>query len=88
MIELGDKVKDRFTKLEGTAVARCTYIFGCTQIQVQPYELKDGAPIDTIWVDEPQLDVIKKKDDVFLTEGQLEEERNRLKNYGGVRSHP
>ncbi len=35
MIKLGDKVKDSITGFEGTAVAKCDYLYGCKQFQVE-----------------------------------------------------
>lgn len=61
MINLGDQVKDTITGLEGTAVAKIFYMNGCIQYEVQPKGLKDGTIIKSVWVDEGQLIVKKKK---------------------------
>ena len=60
MIELGDKVKDTITDLEGTAVAKIKYMNNCIQYEVQPKGLKDGTIIKSVWVDEGQL-IVKKE---------------------------
>lgn len=60
-VKLGQKVKDKLTGLEGTAVARCEYLYGCVRISVQPFGVKDGQPAAWVNVDEPQLEVIKEK---------------------------
>lgn len=61
MINLGDQVKDTITGLEGTAVARIKYMNDCVQYEVQPKGLKDGTIIKSVWIDEGQLIVKKKK---------------------------
>jgi hypothetical protein len=61
MIQLGDEVKCRFTGFKGIAFGRCNYLYGCEQIMVKPSKLKDGSPIKSQWIDEPQLEVISKK---------------------------
>ena len=58
-IKLGQKVRDSISGMEGTAVARAEYLYGCVRIAVQPKELKDGVPLDAVYVDEPQLEVVK-----------------------------
>ncbi len=60
-ITLGSTVKDPITGLQGTAVARTTWLYGCVRILVQPNRVKDGTPADPTYVDEPQLEVVKPK---------------------------
>lgn len=57
-VKLGQKVKDTVTGLEGLAVARTTYIYGCARISIQPFSHKDGKPAEWVSFDEPQLKVI------------------------------
>ena len=59
-VELGDRVRDRITGLEGIAVARTSWLYGCERITIQPERLKDGKPLDTYTVDEPQIEVLKE----------------------------
>lgn len=61
MISLGNKVKDSVTGLMGIAVARSEWLWGCVRIAIQPQELKDGKPIDEIWLDEDRLEIIEEK---------------------------
>lgn len=65
MINLGCKVKDMITDFEGTCIARCEYLNGCIRCEVQAKGLKDGIPIEGIWIDEGQLvnitEIQKKK---------------------------
>lgn len=60
MINVGDKVKDTITGLEGMAVAKIIYMNGCIQYEVQPKGLKDGKIIKSAWIDEGQL-IVKKE---------------------------
>lgn len=80
-IELGDKVKDKFTPLKGMAVAITHYIYGCTQILIQPRELHEGVPVDAIWIDAPQLELVKKKRKEI-------KKMPKVPPHGGIRSHP
>lgn len=76
-IKLGDKVKDKLTELEGTAIAKAVYLNGCIQYQIMPRELKDSKPVEDIWIDEVQLEIIEEND---IDEAELQ--------HGGVRNHP
>ena len=60
MVELGDRVKDKITGLKGIAVGITNYLYGCKRVAVQPETEKDGKPADTFFVDEPQLEIMKK----------------------------
>ena len=62
MIKLGDKIKDPITGFKGTAVARCTYLYGCVRISVQGRIDKDGNIPDWVHFDEPQLEGIEPKE--------------------------
>ena len=59
-MEIGDRVKDVITGLEGIATGKTEYLNGCRQFYVQPEGLKDGKPIEGVWVDEQQLSVTKR----------------------------
>ena len=52
MIELGDKVVDKVTGLEGIACARLTGLYEATQIRVHPQSLKDGDMRAAVWLEE------------------------------------
>ena len=58
-IKLGQKVRDSITGMEGTAVARTEFLYGCVRIAVQTTELKGGTPVDAVYIDEPQLELVK-----------------------------
>ena len=56
--ELGKKGKDKITGFSGVMTARVEYLTGCNRYHIQPTELKDGIPIDGIYFDEAQIEVI------------------------------
>jgi len=59
-IELGDRVKDKITGLEGIVTGRYEYLYGCLRMSVQPEKAKDGKPVESFVLDEPQLELLKK----------------------------
>lgn len=58
-IQLGDRVRDRMTGCEGIVIGITEWLYNCRRPIVQPIELKDGKPQDTLAFDEPQVDVIE-----------------------------
>jgi hypothetical protein len=54
--ELGEVLRDKVTGFEGVCVGRSNHISGCDTFGVQPQTLKDGAPQDARWFDEPRLE--------------------------------
>jgi valyl-tRNA synthetase len=61
MIRLGSKVKDVFTGFTGIATGRTEWLFGCTRICIEPTELTDGKPIESVWFDEQRVEVVEDK---------------------------
>ena len=59
-MKLGDKVRDTITDIKGTAVARCEYITGCIQFEVQPKDLHNGQMVKAYWIDEIRLEIVPK----------------------------
>jgi hypothetical protein len=76
-IKLGQKCRDVITGFEGTVVARCEWISGCTRITLQPRVDKDGKLQDMQTFDEPGLEVIANTNSV-----------NPTPNKGGPRPGP
>lgn len=60
MIELGEKVKDIVSGVEGIAVARVEYLNGCIQYCVAPKGGIDALKTDSLYIDEGQLKIIGK----------------------------
>ena len=61
VIEIGDKVKDKVSNLEGTVVAKTDYLYGCSRIAIQYGFDRDGKPLEALSVDEPQATLLEKK---------------------------
>lgn len=80
-IKLGDKVKDKITGLVGITIAKCTYIHGCTQFQVQP-KAKANILTKAHWIDEPQLESLEPE----LPKVNIR--TNWQPSGGGMRDHP
>ena len=58
-IKLGSKVKDNLTGFVGYAVARCEYLNGCIQYEIEPEQLKDGRPQKSYWLDVQRIEQIQ-----------------------------
>lgn len=56
--ELGKRAKDKITGFEGLLTARCEFLTGCNRYCIQPTELRDGKPVDSIYFDESQVEII------------------------------
>lgn len=56
--DLGKKGKDKITGFTGILTARCEFLTGCNRYCIQPQELKDGKPIDSIYFDEAQIEIL------------------------------
>ncbi len=64
--ELGWKLKDRVSEVEGIAVARDEWLNGCKRYGIQtPGVKEDGSLMPILWVDEEQL--IKKSNGIAVT---------------------
>lgn len=60
-VRIGDLVRDRITGVKGIAIARTVWINGCVRIVIQPQEHKDGKPVESTCLDEPQLEVVEEQ---------------------------
>lgn len=58
-VQLGDKVKDRISGLQGIVVVVSDSLHGCRQIAVRPQELKDGKPVEASWFDIDQVELVE-----------------------------
>jgi hypothetical protein len=56
--DLGKIGKDKITGFTGVLTSRCEFLTGCNRYCIQPRELKDGKPIDGIYFDESQIEVV------------------------------
>lgn len=58
-IKLGDKVRDRITKIEGIVVGYSQWLFGCERVAIQPQEAKDGKPAELVHIDAAQCELLE-----------------------------
>ncbi len=54
-MELGKTYRDPITGLTGMATARCIYLHGTTQIQIEPGLNHQGEHQDSVWFNESRL---------------------------------
>jgi hypothetical protein len=58
--KLGKIARDKITGFEGVITCRCEFLTGCNRYCIQPTELKDGKPLDSIYFDEAQIEIISE----------------------------
>ncbi len=61
MYEIGDRVKDKITGFVGICDALSVFGNGITQYRVQAECVADGKPLDPVWFEEPQLELIDEQ---------------------------
>lgn len=59
--ELGESVRDRLTGCCGTLVSVIHRVCG-PRVSIQPNALKDGRPVDEVWMDGWQLERVAEHD--------------------------
>lgn len=59
MVNVGDRVRDKVTGFVGIVIGKTTWLNGCNRLGVQPTVLHEGKPIDAVWFDEPQLELVE-----------------------------
>lgn len=59
-IKLGDEVRDTISGYQGIVTAVSEFLNGCVRCGIQSQKLHEGKPIETYWIDEPQLELVKK----------------------------
>ena len=85
--KLGDKVRDLVTGCEGIVICRTEYLNGCIRVGVTPSTLKDGVPHETLYFDEPQLEIVESEK--IRVHGQLlTDDDSKPKKTGGPRPDP
>ncbi len=58
--KLGAKARDTVTGFEGIITGRNEWLNGCRQYCIKPPVDKDGKILDGEWIDEQQLEVVRK----------------------------
>lgn len=56
--ELGDKLRDRVSEVEGIVIGRIEYLNGCTQYAIKPKKTKDGKVLEAEWIDSQQVEKV------------------------------
>jgi hypothetical protein len=69
--QLGKKGRDKITGFEGIITARCEFLTGCNRYCIQPRELREGKPIEGIYFDEAQIEIISEG----IEEGEVRGEK-------------
>ena len=60
-VNLGDRVKDKITGFKGIVVGITYWLNGCVRAGVQMEKMKKGESIQTEWIDDVQLEVLKHR---------------------------
>lgn len=83
-IELGDVVKDKITEFKGKVVGYGYWINGCIRVGVQSSTMKDGLPVEELWIAMDQLEVISPS----TSKGKSEREKTGgpMRNPGYVKN--
>jgi len=66
-------IRDRISGVEGIVVATTDWMYGCRRVMIQPQALKDGRPVDSYTLDEPQCEIVKEK--ALVADGKQLKER-------------
>ena len=65
-VKLGDWIEDKITGFQGAVIGIVEYLTGCKQLLVQP-KVKDGAWVESHWLDVDRVEVLEDADRVSLT---------------------
>ncbi len=60
-INLGDECKDTITGMAGVAIGRCIYLYGCSQLLIQPKKLTGGVSAKPEWIDDQRIVLVKRR---------------------------
>ena len=61
MINLGDRVQDVISGINGIVVAKTQWLYGCERVTIEPEGNDKGKMFDRITVDMPQVKLLKSK---------------------------
>lgn len=67
--KLGVKAKDKITGFHGIITSRCEFLTGCNRYCIQPTNLIEGKPVESIYFDEAQIEVIGEGIDPSKVQG-------------------
>lgn len=58
-VNLGDRVKDQISGLQGIVIGVTEWLYGCRRVTISPEVAKDGKPAESFTIDDPQCKLIK-----------------------------
>ena len=67
-IELGDKVRCKYSGFEGIVVADCRFINGCVQYSILPRSKNPHEPPKEEQIDAQSLEIVKKHKSIIKEE--------------------
>ena len=80
-INLGDMVRDVYTKFSGIVGARIEFLHGCSRILIEPTKLdKDGKVQESQYFDEQRVKLVKRM--------EIKDETKKKVARGGPRDAP
>lgn len=56
--ELGVRLRDKVSEVEGICIGRIEYLNGCVQYAIKPKVTKDGKVHEAEWIDSQQIEQI------------------------------
>lgn len=60
-VQVGDRIRDDISRLEGVAFGVSSFLYGCRHIGLVPDGVdKNGDPNKTHWFEEPRITVVRK----------------------------
>ncbi len=59
MIELGSRVRDRITSVEGVVTGRSEFLYCSPRLQVTLTTIDGVKPVEPLWFDEGQMEVME-----------------------------
>ena len=75
-VHVGDKARDKVTKIEGVVVVRHDYLYGVPRIGIQPEGSHEGKEHETIHIDLPQAELVEKE--VVSRDGMIPSSKIKL----------
>lgn len=60
-VDLGDRVRDRISGLEGIVTGIATYLYGGPDVRISPESCTDFQPAEPQWMDMRRVEVKNKK---------------------------
>lgn len=59
-VKLGSVARDTITGFTGVLVGKTEWLNGCVRLTIQPKELHEGKPVETITFDVEQVEIVEE----------------------------